>query len=68
MLRKLKPSECIHRKRYGQSNYCEHQRRASRHCTLTDDPIDYCPLSPEEEQKMLQPYLRREKINKIIKK
>lgn len=65
MLRELKPSECTYRKRYGQSNYCEHPRRASRYCTWTDDPIDYCPLTPEESLKMLQPYLRREKIKKI---
>ena len=67
MSRDIKPSECPHRHIYGQSYYCEHPRGVSRYCTWTTDPIDYCPLTPEEVQKIVRPYLRKEKINKITK-
>jgi hypothetical protein len=64
----LQPSDCPHRHLLEQSYLCEHPLSPSKYCTWKTDPIDYCPLSPEEELKMLQPYLRIEKINKFYKK
>jgi len=59
MPKEMKPSECPYRNIYGQSYYCEHPKMVSRYCTWTNDPIDYCPMTPEQ--------LRSLKINKILK-